>query len=133
MVRVSRSPDEPMLVEQSSQRKSGSKDVVLCAGSTSLHELLPLIPSRTITVEIELAAAMSRCLEGNVSLLVVDVTAVSPSALSALGHLRLIRPEQEILLIHSEEEPPYLDATMLGSVPVVAIRRQVQPPKTNRL
>jgi hypothetical protein len=131
MFRIQRAPDKPMFVESnpdSQQRENG--DVVLCAvDPIRLNELVSMVPDHTVRIEPDLSRALQHCLQSHVSRLLVDLTALNATALSALAQLRLLRPEQEIVLIAGDDDDgeTRLDQTLLEGVPVVSIAAKSVP------
>ena len=124
MSRVNRSLDKPMFEKPNAEPPSYEQhDVMLCAkDSPRVPKLLNLIPTRTVKIETDLACALRACLENRVSKLLVDMASFGPTALSCLAHLRLMRPQQEIVLVQGAENTMHLDRTLFGDVPVLSVQ-----------
>ena len=129
MFRVNRSPDQPMFQKRDAEAGPSRPDeVVLCVNdSARLQKLLGLVPAHTVRVETNLSRALQACLENRVSRLLVDMASCGATALSCLVQLRLMRPQQEIVLFQGQEERMHLDQTLLGDVPVLSVRYAAGP------
>ena len=126
MFRIELSPDRPMFVQMKSKRNgSGAPEAVICAGREIPQNLLLLLLSdQTVLFEPDPAKAISHCLEGDVSRLLVDLARLDSAALSALVQLRLLRPAVEMILLDRGEESHCLEGTILQGLPVVRERKR---------
>lgn len=124
MFRIERSPDRPMFTLRRHEAEPGrTPETVLCAGDTiSEEDILRRVPYRRLLIEPDPARAIAGCLSGSASRLVVDLSHLSESALSALIHLRLIRPHLKIVLLEGANGPVRLEGTALDGLPVIRMR-----------
>ena len=72
--------------------------------------------------------AIALCLAGRESRLVVDLGHLGVAALSAVCHLRLLRPGLEIILLMAEEDSLHLRGTLLDGLAVISVCRASPPP-----
>jgi hypothetical protein len=77
------------------------------------------VPSGPVMVEPSLAHGIQLCLEGKAASLWVDLHGFGSSALTALVQLRLLRPQQEIVLVQRQDHPIGMTETMLEDLPQV--------------
>jgi len=77
------------------------------------------VPTAEVRVEPSLACAVQLCLDGMAGSLWVDLHGVGPAALTALTQLRLLRPEQEIVLVQRAADPLNVAETLLADLPQV--------------
>ncbi|MGD8375570.1 MAG: hypothetical protein PVF68_05465 [Acidobacteriota bacterium] len=97
---------------------------ICCVGdSFALEHLMDRMPDPVIVLEPSPSRAMRLCLEQAGSRLVIDLASLGPDGLSALVQLRLLRPEQEIVLVGGAEDARHLDDSLLGGLPVIAVKR----------
>ena len=91
------------------------KPLILVARSQR-DDLMLAVPSGKVTVEPNLARAIQLCIDGNADSLWVDLYGFGPAALTALTQLRLLRPEQEIVLVQRSEDPISVQETLLADL-----------------
>lgn len=97
---------------------------ICCVGdSFALEHLMDRVPDPVIILEPSPSEAMRLCLEQAGSRLLIDLASLGPEGLSALVQLRLLRPEQEIVLVGGTEDARHLDESLLGGLPVIAVKR----------
>ncbi len=82
-------------------------------------DLMLAVPSGSVVVEPSLARAIQQCIDGMAASLWVDLHGLGPQSLTALAQLRLLRPEQEIVLVQRCADPLGLDETLLEGLPQV--------------
>lgn len=105
-------------------RTDGDRTAVMCVGcSVRWDEVARIIPETVLVAEPRLPCALEWCFLGSVDRLVVDLADCDAPALSALAHLHRDRPEQEILLLHTDKQPALLQQTSLADLPVAVVRR----------
>ena len=114
-------------IESPVGKRSGSMefDAVVCVtDGFGVDEVLHILPYRRLQVALDPAAAFEMCLQGRTAMLVIDLTPLSPGSLSALAHLRMLRPELPIVLLHAAEDPAELRGTALDGLPVFPLPRR---------
>jgi hypothetical protein len=77
------------------------------------------VPTAEVIVEPSLARAVQLCIDGTAGSLWVDLYGFGPAALTALTQLRLLRPEQDIVLVQRTTDPISLKETLLEGLPQV--------------
>ena len=94
------------------------KPLILVAQSQR-DDLMLAVPSGKVTVEPSLARAVQLCIDGMTDSLWVDLHGFGSAALTALTHLRLLRPEQKIVLVQRSADPISVCKTLLADLPQV--------------
>lgn len=128
MFRIETSPDRPMFVRGARPPEGHGRELVACVGDTIAElDLLCAIPHRRVRVEPDAATAISLCLENRAAGLLIDIAPLGAASLSALGQLRLLRPDLPILLLTEEEGAARLEGTLLDGLPVLSLPRELPP------
>lgn len=101
----------------SATRANGTppRPLILVARSQR-DDLLLAVPTTEVIVEPSLARAVQLCLDGMAHSLWVDLYGFGPAALTALTQLRLLRPEQEIVLVQRTADPIHVKETLLAGL-----------------
>ena len=104
----------------SATRDNGTtrKPLILVAQSQR-DDLMLAVPTAEVIVEPSLARAVQLCIDGLAGSLWVDLHGFGPAALTALTQLRLLRPEQKIVLVQRTANPISVKETLLAGLPQV--------------
>ena len=100
-------------------------EVICCVGdSIALEQLLKIIPDRVVTLEPSPSRALKACLEDEGARLMLDLANLDPSGLSALVQFRMMRPDQEIILLGGSGDARHLNDSSLEGLPIITVPRE---------
>ncbi len=103
----------------SSRDSSAAPYPLVLVSRTQRDDLMVAVPSCPVVVEPSLARAIQLSIEGRAGSLWVDLYDCGPESLTALVQLRLLRPEQKIVLVQRHADPIGLDNSLLEGLPQV--------------
>ena len=103
----------------SSRDGSAARNPLVLVSRSQRDDLMVAVPSCPVVVEPSLARAIQQSIDGRAASLWVDLHGFGPQSLTALVQLRLLRPEQQIVLVQRCANPIGLDGTLLEGLPQV--------------
>ena len=103
----------------SSRDGSAAPNPLVLVSRSQRDDLMVALPSCPVVVEPSLARAIQQSIDGRTASLWVDLLGFGPQSLTALVQLRLLRPEQEIVLVQRCADPIGLNDTLLEGLPQV--------------
>lgn len=101
------------------RNKSTAPKPLILVAQSQRDDLMLAVPTAEVRVEPSLARAVQLCIDGTAGSLWVDLHGCGPAALTALTQLRLLRPEQEIVLVQRTADPLSVKETLLADLPQV--------------
>ena len=117
----STNPQKQTTARSTTQDTNTAPKPLILVTRSQRDDLMLAVPSGKVTVEPSLARAVQLCIDGMADSLWVDLLGFGPAALTALTQLRLLRPEQEIVLVQRSSDLISVQETLLAGLPQVLL------------